>query len=325
MFVIAAAALLVSTVVTGAVRRFALARGMLDVPNDRSSHIAPTPRGGGVAIVIAATIGCLFALLLGLVPLRLCLALSIGGAAVATIGFLDDRYRLSAGLRLLVHFAAAIWAVGCLGYEISWLNAVAVVAVVWAVNLFNFMDGIDGLAASEAVFIAWAGASLGLVAGGSPGVISAALIFGAACGGFLLWNWPPAKIFMGDAGSGYVGYFIAVLALAAAREQPPNLVVWSMLAALFVVDATITLARRFLRSERVMEAHRSHAYQWLARRWNSHRRVTVVAGLVNLLWLLPCALLAILHPDRAVWIAAAALTPIVAAVIVAGAGRREAR
>jgi Fuc2NAc and GlcNAc transferase len=150
-----------------------------------------------------------------------------------------------------------------------------------------------------------------------------AVAFAAACGGFLAWNWPPAKIFMGDVGSGYLGYAIAVLALAAARENSVALLVWLILGAVFFVDATVTLLRRLARRERVYEAHRSHAYQWLARRWQSHRRVTVAVLLVNFFWLLPCALVAVRHPVWAGWMVVLAIVPVTVAALLAGAGRAE--
>jgi Fuc2NAc and GlcNAc transferase len=151
----------------------------------------------------------------------------------------------------------------------------------------------------------------------------AALILAAATLGFLVWNWPPAKIFMGDAGSGYTGYAVAVLAVAAARESPVALLTWVMLAGVFVVDATVTLVRRVARRERASQAHRSHAYQWLARKWSSHRRVTLGVVLVNVVWLFPCALCATLFPAFAGWILCVALAPLIVAALAAGAGRPE--
>ena len=131
-------------------------------------------------------------------------------------------------------------------------------------NLFNFMDGIDGLAASEALFVIRAGAWLSAAGGG---VTAASGVLAGACAGFLLWNWPPARIFLGDAGSGYLGYVTAVLALASARGNSDAIWVWLILGGVFFVDATVTLVRRVLRGEHVHEAHRTHSYQWLARRW----------------------------------------------------------
>lgn len=128
---------------------------------------------------------------------------------------------------------------------------------------------------------------------------------------------------MGDVGSGYLGYVLGVLPLAASRDNSAAVWIWIILGGTFFVDATLTLARRAARGERVYEAHRSHAYQWLARRWGSHRRVTLLVLLVNLLWLFPCALAAATYPERALWITIAALLPIAALAVAAGAGRPE--
>jgi Fuc2NAc and GlcNAc transferase len=185
------------------------------------------------------------------------------------------------------------------------------------------MDGIDGIAASEAAFVAFAGAWLSFAGGTETQVSAAAWVFGAGCVGFLVWNWPPARIFMGDVGSGYLGYVIGVLALAATRENHAALWVWLILGGVFFVDATVTLTRRLVRGERVYEAHRSHAYQWLARRWGSHETVTKAVTALNLLWLLPCAIFAAYHSQWALCMVFVALTPLAVVAIAAGAGRRE--
>jgi len=209
--------------------------------------------------------------------------------------------------------------------ELGWVGSlIAVLGIVWVLNLFNFMDGIDGIAASEAIFVGLAGAWLtaGLhTAGGATLVV----IFAAACGGFLVWNWSPAKIFLGDVGSGYLGYLTAVFTLAAARVDPAAVWVWLILGGAFFVDATVTLARRTWRRERVYEPHRSHAYQWLARRWGSHRKVTLTLLTVNLVWLLPWAVLAARRPGNALVALAAALVPLAAVMLTIGAGRPERR
>jgi Fuc2NAc and GlcNAc transferase len=337
VLVSAGVALLVSAALTALVRKLALSHGVLDVPNARSSHKVPTPRGGGTSIVLTTAAAVVVLYLFGTIPLDLFLALTGGGLVVALIGFLDDRHKLSARIRLAVHLAAALWAVFWLGglpalrvgahlVSLGWLgNALATVAVVWTLNLFNFMDGIDGSAASEAVFVAWGAAFVALLAGTTGAVSAISLAFGAACCGFLWWNWPPARIFMGDVGSGYLGYVIAVMSLAATREDAGSLWVWMILGGVFFVDATVTLISRALRRERVQEAHCSHAYQWLARRWQSHLRVTMSVILVNVLWLLPCAIATSRYPAYAVWIVLVALAPLIPLVLVAGAGRSEPR
>jgi len=199
-----------------------------------------------------------------------------------------------------------------------------ILAVVWTINLFNFMDGIDGIAATEAIFITIAAALLAMWTGGSYASPAPALVFAAACMGFLLWNWPPAKIFMGDVGSGFIGYGIVVLALAAAHNSQSAIWVWLILGGGFFVDATITLMRRLSRGERVYQAHRTHAYQWLSRRWRSHKRVTMAFLAMDLLWLLPCAWFAAAYRTYAGATALAALVPIACLAIVSGAGRSEA-
>jgi Fuc2NAc and GlcNAc transferase len=308
----------VSTLLTRQMRAIALSGGVIDVPNARSSHSVPTPRGGGVAIAIVTAAAFVFLALRGVIRIDLLLALVGGGAAV----------------RLGVHFCAALWALAWLGglpalsiagkvVQLGWPGyLLGAVGIVWILNLFNFMDGIDGIAASEAVSIAWCGALLSVMTGGSADVPAIGLVVGAACLGFLFWNWPPARIFMGDVGSGYVGYVLAVLAVAATRQNPAAVWIWLILGAAFFVDATVTLVRRAVRGERVQKAHRSHAYQWSARRWG-HKRVTMAVSLLNLVWILPSALLATRYPERAVLITAGALAPLVVLALALGAGRRE--
>jgi Fuc2NAc and GlcNAc transferase len=319
---------------TYATRRFSLASGLLDVPNARSSHALPTPTGGGVAIVLTAT--CAFALLTlrGLLDARVFAALA-GGVPVAFVGYLDDRRPISVRSRLLVHLVAAVWALAWLGGlaplrlgSVMWTPHVlgyvlGVLGIIWTINLFNFMDGIDGIAASEAVFVTWAAALLRSAAGLWSGLTTTDSLFGASCAGFLFWNWAPARIFMGDVGSGYVGYVVAVLALAAAREDPVAWLVWLTLGAVFLADATTTLVRRALRGERASEAHRSHAYQWLARRWRGHGRTTFAVTVVNVAWLLPAAYLEGRFPLAAGWIAAAAIISVALLAMALGAGRAE--
>jgi len=322
-----------SALLTGIVRRVALSSGLVDVPNSRSSHKQTTARGGGLSVVFATTVGVIALAIIGVVSTHLLVAVTIGGGVVALVGFLDDRYSVRPGVRFVVHVGAAVWALIwlgglpplCFGDHLIKMGAVGyligVLGIVWALNLFNFMDGIDGIAASEAVFVAGAGALLS--AGGGAGVTDAAAVFACACAGFLIWNWPPAKIFLGDVGSGYLGYLIAVLALAATRENPIALWAWLILGGVFFVDATVALLRRVLRGERVYEAHRSHAYQWLVRRWSSHSKVTCAVLIVNVLWLLPCAVFATRRPGLAAATVIFAFAPLVL-LAIAVSGRREA-
>lgn len=323
-----------SALLTALVRKLAVAHDVLDIPNVRSSHASVTPRGGGSAVVATTSTALLALVAFGAISRDLCLALLGGGIAVAVVGFMDDLFTVRPRGRLAVHLFAAIWAVYWLGgfeslrigdhlLHLGWAgNALAILGIIWVLNLFNFMDGIDGIATSEALFITCAGALFSLH--GNGGVPAVAAVVSCSCAGFLIWNWPPAKIFLGDVGSGYLGYVISVLALAASENGSAQIWVWLILGGAFFVDATVTLLRRLIRGERVHQAHRSHAYQWFARRWGSHRRVTVAVLLIDILWLLPGATFATLYPSFGALATVVALGPLVALAMVAGSGRSEA-
>lgn len=288
-----------SLLLTGGVRRYAR-RALLDLPNERSSHSRPTPRGGGLAIVASFLMGMLVLNWMAVAPPALVWALIGGGALVAGIGWLDDHRHVSPMWRIAVHVAAAAWALYCLRglpqlqvgtatLSLGWVGtALALLTVVWLTNLYNFMDGIDGLAAGEAVTVALAAAGL-LWWSGATGLAMVAALLAVACGGFLWWNWPPAKIFMGDVGSGFLGYCFAVLMLASEKTDALPLAAWLILLAVFVSDASYTLASRIMRGERWYTAHRSHAYQRLIQLGHSHFRVMSAVMLVNLLVLVPIA------------------------------------
>jgi len=326
---------LASLLGVGIMRHVALARGIVDVPNARSSHDRPVPRGGGLVVALVAS-AALFALgLAGEVAWTFAFALLAPGAAVACIGYLDDLGGVPALRRLCVQAIAAAaalailggWDAGLVRGSAGWwiLQASLVVGVTWSTNLYNFMDGIDGIAGAEAAFLGLGGAWLLWAVQAEGGSVLACLVLGASALGFLAWNWPPARIFMGDVGSGYLGLAFAVLALATSREEPRLLATWLILSGTFVADSGVTLGRRLARRERFYEAHRIHAYQWLARRFGRHAPVTLLYAAINVLWLLPMAWLSVRAPDQAWWIAAAALAPLVAGAAAAGAGRPESR
>jgi Fuc2NAc and GlcNAc transferase len=317
---------------SGIVWRYALQGKLLDIPNTRSAHALPTPRGGGLAIASSFFAGTAALSMLSLLDGKTLLALSAAGA-IAVIGFLDDKRPLSAKLRFGVHVAAAIFAVAVLGglptqmfsalgpHE-TWVRALlAVFALAWTTNLFNFMDGIDGLAASEAIFMSGAGAVLNYALGGDAGMTTALACLAAASGGFLVWNWPPARLFMGDVGSGFLGFTLTVLAIATRVKGGMAIGVWAILGGVFLIDASITLLRRMLRGDRWMEPHNTHAYQRLARRWHAHLPVTLLAAAVNLGWLFPWAWYASRHPEQVVFCVVCALSPLAGLALFAGAGK----
>lgn len=319
---------------TGLLRRFALRTQLLDLPNARSSHSQPMPRGGGVAIVVSFSLGLTVLWAWGYASTTLLSAVGGGGLAVATIGYLDDRFDLSARTRFFVQVLAAgwcLWWLGgfpplpVLGYELQlgWLGApVGVLFIVWMTNLYNFMDGIDGIAGVEAVTVA-GGAALLLWCSGTVGQAAQLTLLTGAVLGFLVWNWPPAKIFMGDVGSGYLGFTLAAFAVAAAGAGVMLLWSWGILLGLFIVDATVTLLRRLLHGERVYQPHRSHAYQRLSRKLGGHLPVTLGVAAVNALWLLPWAFLAEAFPQWAWLCLVVSWMPLLMLTFWAGAGRPE--
>lgn len=290
-----------SFVLTGLLRRYAISRSLIDIPNQRSSHTTPTPRGGGVAIVLTFIFAVCMLFAVGLTTKVALIALVGAGGITAVIGFLDDHGHIAARWRLLAHFIAAAWSVYWIGglppleiagisIDSGWIgHFLALFYLVWMLNLYNFMDGIDGIAGVETVTTC-VGACLIYWLAGFPYLLWPPALLAVCAAGFLFWNFPPAKIFMGDAGSGFLGIILGVLSLQAAWTDPDLLWVWLILLGVFIVDATLTLMRRLLRGDKVHEPHRSHAYQFASRQFGKHVPVTVAVGLINLFWLLPIAL-----------------------------------
>lgn len=306
--------------------------GLVAEVNERSSHTRATPSGGGVGIVVGGTIGAAFAVWATPWPTGL---VAILGLAVALLGFLDDRHALAVAIRLPVHLivAAALAAIlpldalsAALGLPMPSLAiaVLVIVATVYWTNIFNFMDGIDGLAASEAIFALVSAVVLATASGAptdSP-LLWWLIAIAVATLAFLLMNWPPARIFMGDAGSTYLGFMIAFAAFTTIALGWLTLCQWLILVALFVCDATITLIRRLLRREPIFRAHRLHAYQHLSRRWG-HRTVTLSAIAVNVVVVLPIAWLAGAYVPFAATLMLAVYAMLTLGLVMAGSGARE--
>lgn len=326
---IASEAILGSACLVWVLRYMALRLNVLDRPNARSSHAVPTPRGGGAAIAIIG-LGAAALARDWLAPTWP--SFVIGGVLIAVTGAIDDVRQLRVLWRFAAQIVAAALVVTSLhgvagelepsraSLILSLIEAAEVFAVVWLINLFNFMDGIDGLAALQAVFVF--GAACGLIwAKGTHFRPVTLLAIAGASAGFLTWNFPPAKIFMGDVGSGFLGFAIASAALSTANAGVLNAWVWVILSSPFICDATVTLATRALRRERVYQAHRSHVYQRLSRRWRSHRAVTLLYAAIDVLWCLPWAIEAQRHPQQAAFLCLVALAPQVLGAIWLGGGR----
>jgi Fuc2NAc and GlcNAc transferase len=309
----------------------------MDIPNERSSHITPTPRGGGTAFVAASLIGFLLLLLNDDLNGTELLALCCAGSIVAIAGHLDDRQKISgATVRLVLHAISAVILIVGVGIpsELAIFertvntglvgSILGVVYLVWLLNLFNFMDGTDGIAASEAIFVVLAGAFLNYHVLSDANHSAVAVVLAASTFGFILYNWSPAKIFMGDVGSGFLGIVIGGLSLIAANQDPELLWVWIILLAVFVSDATVTLIRRLLRKQKPHVAHRSHAYQHLAIRLNSHAKVALLVLAVNIVWLLPIAFFVADKQLAGTTGVIIAYVPLLVAALAFGAGKDSA-
>ena len=329
-------ALTASWCLTALMRRYALAAQLLDHPNARSAHGVATPRGGGVAIVVsfaalATTLGAM-----GVLPVPMLAGLLGSAAVVALVGFVDDRAPLPARWRFLVHAGAAVWSlwlmhgippVPVFGFalDLGWFGlALAATYLVWMVNLFNFMDGIDAIASIEAITVSVGGAWCWWLATGTPSWLLP-IGFAACVLGFLAWNYPPAKIFMGDVGSCFIGMVLGVLSLWTAQEATQVFWCWFILLGCFMVDATTTLVRRVRRGDKFNVAHRSHAYQYASRRFGSHKKVTLAVGAINVLWLLPFALLVALKVLDGAFATILAYAPLVWLAFRFKAGDRSAQ
>ena len=253
-------------------RRYALHRRLLDQPGERRSHSAPTPRGGGIAIVIAWLLGIAWLIVRATSAMPFLEAAVIGLVLVAGVGWIDDHRPLSPWSRLAVHgLAAMVLALGVFAQGGNIGLAVAAFCITLVlVNVWNFMDGIDGLATSQA---ALAAAGYAIYAG--TGTMAwLAIGLAAACAGFLPFNLPRARIFLGDVGSGALGFALAVVMVGTAGKGGSTWPVLLMPLSAFLVDATLTLASRMLRGERWWQPHVQHAYQHWARRSGQHAVVT---------------------------------------------------
>ncbi len=287
---IALATSVVSATLVALTRRFALSRGMVDVPGNRSSHTLPTPRGGGIAILIALSIGFLVTYSAGLVHLEhrwIAAALSLAIGSVAAIGWLDDHKNVSIPIRLVVHVAASLLCALTLSSQEHWHSWTLLVAIAWwslcgvaAINVTNFMDGTDGLVGSAVMIYS---GYVFLVAPSGSALALTSLLLSAGCAGFLAWNWPPAKIFMGDVGSGSLGLLTAIEGIALVQQTHQSFVAAFLPLLPIYFDAGVTLLGRIRRREDLGTPHRRHLYQRLANSGWGHTKVAMLYSAAILL------------------------------------------
>lgn len=267
-------------------RRWSLRKNILDLPNERSSHINPTPRGGGLVFVIVILLFLAIQFSTQLLPYF------ISSLIIAAISWFDDIKHIPSGIRLLFHSFATLLFIYFYGYfdnffgiQIGFFGAIfTFLWIVWMINAYNFMDGIDGIAGIQAI-TACIGWFLTFFSIDSQNGLITAFIFFSTVLGFLIHNWSPAKIFMGDVGSAFLGFSFAVLPLIVfeKRENSELFLVTVLFLWLFVFDSIFTFCRRLLNGEKVWQAHRSHLYQRLVISGFSHQFVTILYGIFSIL------------------------------------------
>jgi Fuc2NAc and GlcNAc transferase len=274
----------VSFIGTLIVRNIAIKKQIIDIPNLRSSHTQPVPRGGGLAIAFAWYFGLIILFLLKQIPSYLFEAL-LCGIPITIMGFIDDLVSITPKLRIAVQVLCSSLAVYFLGgvgvvdlgfvilYDSLVFSIVAVIGIIWFTNLFNFLDGIDGYISAEIIFICLAVFFLLKL------ILPLYLV--AATAGFILLNWQPAKIFMGDVGSTLLGFTIGVFVVYYHNTTESSVIVWIILTSLFWFDATITLFRRMRMHEKLSEAHRKHGYQRIVQSGFSHQKTVVYSLIIN--------------------------------------------
>ncbi len=278
--------LLLSFTLTYLIKNHYIKNELLDEVNERSSHTVATPHGGGIALSLTWFIGLGYLYFINEIDPMLFYAL-VFGVIISVVSFFDDIYGLSPKVRLLMQASVAIAGIVSLGglgsldfgfFSIQnqiITNLVAFVAIIWFINLYNFLDGINGYAGSEVLFLSIAGF---LLFGGSHFIVLSVAVLG-----FLYWNYKKAKIFMGDVGSTLLGYNVAIFTMYYTNQEPTNLWIWIILFGLFWFDATLTLIRRKLNGEKLSQAHKKHAYQRLTQSGWSHFKVTNYSMGVNII------------------------------------------
>ncbi|MBF0265330.1 MAG: glycosyltransferase family 4 protein [Gammaproteobacteria bacterium] len=287
---------LLSATLTYFVRLIALKINFLDIPNHRSSHKTPTPSGGGIAIVTCFYVAIFYLFdshLMSEINFLAILSLLV----IVIIGFIDDRRHIPAKYRLIIHFIVASYITYIIGglfdsnslsTPLAYLGIISsVLFSVWMLNLYNFMDGIDALASIEAITVS-AGAMILLYFVSDYQSIYILSCLSVSVLGFLLWNWPPAKIFMGDVASGFIGLLFALMSMITTQNNSLHFSIWLILLAYFISDSTYTLWIRFIKGEKIFESHNSHVYQILSRKYG-HKPVSLSIALLNLFFLLPLA------------------------------------
>ncbi len=313
-----------SILVCGVYLQIARAQNIFDIPNERSSHSLATPRGGGIGLMLSFSFGLLLAGYFYGSWGPAYVTLILAALSLSVIGFMDDVKGLPMRLRFLAYSVTCVLVTYMLvplssGFVLGTLGAVlAALALFWALNLFNFMDGIDGIAAAQTIMVCTMAAVLASSSVDSARYVLFCLLLASCYAGFLVWNFPPARLFLGDSGSVPTGFLLGGLAIIGSVEGVIHPASWLILMAVFITDATWTLLWRIVTGQSFTEAHRLHGYQRLSRRWHSHLRVDVLLVAVNVLWLFPIAYAVQCWPHTTLFMVILAYLPLLLGMVKVG-------
>lgn len=294
---------IVSSIITSLIRQLTVRMKLYDIPNDRSSHEVPTPRGGGVALVSILLVSISVLYYYGMIKADFSVSLLIGLSIIAVTGLIDDIKSLPVLIRAITYVFAAALSVLLIGgvphlsinnysFNLGYFGYVlSVIYLVWLTNLFNFMDGTDGFAAIQTICVAiFCGLLLSHSGNTSLAIILFCLV--SSTTGFLFWNWPPAKIFMGDVGSCTLGFLFGLFSIYTEKNEIVSISVWLIVLSPFIGDATFTLIKRMVNGEKWYKSHNSHAYQKLFQLGVTHKQLAISLLIFNITIIWPLAYVA---------------------------------
>ena len=299
-------------------KKYAIYIGIISNPNYRTLHELSTPRGGGIVFSTLFILAILLIWRYLQLSDNLLLILGVGGGVASLLGFIDDIKNIRARFKLIIQLLLSSWVLYCLYLDnllfLNWMPFFLTIPaflffMVWIINAYNFMDGVDGMAASGAIFTSLTLALVLSLTGNSVELIAIFILMAALISGFIFFNWPPASIFMGDAGSVFLGYIFGSLLLFTSLNGYISIWIWLTVFGYFFADTTVTQIVRVISIKKWYLPHRSHAYQNLARITGSHLKVTSGVTLYNIIWILPLTLLSALKPEMAVIISMLAICP----------------
>ena len=299
-------------------KKYAIFTGIISNQNYRTLHELPIPRGGGIVFSLLSILAIFLIWWNWQLTEGLLLALVVGGFIATLFGFIDDIKNISARIKLIIQLLLACWAVYCLYFgellsfglmPLYMIIPILLFSMVWMMNAYNFMDGIDGMAASGAIFVSLTLALVLFLTEGPIEIIAIFILMASTVIGFILFNWPPATIFMGDAGSVFLGYIFGSLLLFTVLSNNISIWTWLTIFGYFFTDTAVTQIMRVFLVKKWYLAHRSHAYQNIARVTGSHLKVTVGVILYNLIWVLPLSVWSALQPEMGMVTAIFSISP----------------